>query len=249
MASQSFNPAVPMKRQWGTALRALRRLLANGDDTVQVFRIMRALNGDTSHRNYRRLIASPEGGRLAYRAVELAPRFCDRAWIESFPEGTVGAAYRSFLDRTGYSADGLVEVSVADGAYPPNVEHPFAWFGRRERDIHDIWHVLTGYEADEPLGEACLVAFSYAQTGGLGWAFIGAGAALKSLRITGNTAFAKAVWEGRRHGKRAAWLHLEDYEALMAEPLAAARSRLAIAEPVRYREAQRRLAADGKTGI
>jgi ubiquinone biosynthesis protein COQ4 len=249
VASQIFNPAVPPRREWGTALKALRRLLADGDDTVQVFRIMRALNGDTSHRNYRRLIASPEGGRLAYRRVELAPRLCDRSWIDSFPAGSVGAAYRSFLDRTGYSADGLVEVSVQDGAYPPNVEHPFAWFGRRERDIHGIWHVLTGYEADEPLGEACLVAFSYAQTGGLGWAFIAFGVALKSLRITGNAAFARAVLEGWRHGKRAAWLHYEDYEALMGEPLAAARARLGIAEPVRYREAQRRLAAAGLTGI
>jgi ubiquinone biosynthesis protein COQ4 len=249
MASQSFNPAVPMKRQWGVAFSALRRLLANGDDTVQVFRIMRALNGDTSHRNYRRLIGTPEGGRLAYARVELAPRLCDRAWIDSFPEGSVGAAYRAFLDRTGYSADGLAEVSYEDAPYPPGLEHPYAWFGRRERDIHDLWHVLTGYEADEPLGEACLVAFSYAQTGGLGWALIGAGAALKSLRITGNTAFARAVWEGWRHGKRAAWLHAEDYEALMAEPLEAARERLRIAEPVRYREAQRRLAAAGLKGI
>lgn len=249
MASQSFNPAVPMKREWGTALKALRRLLADGDDTVQVFRIMRALNGDTSHRNYRRLIASPEGGRLAYRRVELAPRLCDRAWVDSFPEGSVGAAYRSFLDRTGYSADGLAEVSVADTDIPPNVEHPYAWFGRRERDIHDVWHVLTGYEADEPLGEACLVAFSFAQTGGLGWAAIAVGAALKSLRITGNTAFARAVWEGWRHGKRAAWLHAEDYEALMGEPLAAARARLGIAGPARYREAQKRLDAAGLSGI
>jgi ubiquinone biosynthesis protein COQ4 len=249
MASQSFNPAVPMKRDWSTALKALRRLLANGDDTVQVFRIMRALNADTSHRNYRRLIASMEGGRLAYERVELAPRFCDRGWIDSFAEGSVGAAYRAFLDRTGYSADGLAQVSVADTEIPPNLEHPYAWFGRRERDVHDIWHVLTGYEADEPLGEACLVAFSYAQTGGLGWAFIGAGAALKSLRITGNSAFARAVWEGYRHGRRAAWLHLEDYEALMAEPLGTARSRLRIAEPARYREAQRRLAAAGLTGL
>ncbi|HEX8448889.1 MAG TPA: Coq4 family protein, partial [Allosphingosinicella sp.] len=119
----------------------------------------------------------------------------------------------------------------------------------RERDVHDIWHVLTGYEADEPLGEACLVAFSFAQTGGLGWAFIGAGAALKSLRITGNTAFARAVWEGWRHGRRAAWLHGEDYQALMAEPLESARARLWIAEPVRYREAQRRLAEAGLKGI
>ncbi|HEX8239412.1 MAG TPA: Coq4 family protein [Allosphingosinicella sp.] len=249
MASQSFNPAVPMKREWGTALRALRRLLANGDDTVQVFRIMRALNGDTSHRNYRRLIASAEGGRLAYERVELAPRLCDRGWIDSFPDGSVGAAYRAFLDRTGYSADGLAQASIAETEIPPNVEHPYAWFGRRERDVHDIWHVLTGYEADEPLGEACLVAFSYAQTGGLGWAAIAVGAALKSLRITGNAAFARAVWEGYGHGKRAGWLHLEDYEALMGEKLEAARARLRIGEPARYREAQRRLAAAGLKGI
>jgi ubiquinone biosynthesis protein COQ4 len=249
MATQSFNPAVPMKREWGTALRALRRLLANGDDTVQVFRIMRALNADTTHRNYRRLIASLEGGRLAYERVELAPRLCDRAWIDSFPDGSVGAAYRAFLDRTGYSADGLAEVSIAETDIPRNVEHPYAWFGRRERDIHDIWHVLTGYEADEPLGEACLVAFSYAQTGGLGWAAIAAGAALKSLRVTGNAAFARAVWEGYRQGKRAAWLHEEDYEALMGEPLEAARARLKIAEPLRYREARKRLVEAGLTGI
>ncbi|MEO7178528.1 MAG: Coq4 family protein [Allosphingosinicella sp.] len=249
MASQSFNPAVPMKREWGTALRALRRLLADGDDTVQVFRIMRALNGDTSHRNYRRLIASAEGGRLAYERVELAPRLCDRAWIDSFTEGSVGAAYRGFLDRTGYSADGLAQLSIAETEIPANIEHPYAWFGRRERDVHDLWHVLTGYEADEPLGEACLVAFSYAQTGGLGWAFIGAGAALKSLRITGNPAFARAVLEGYRHGLRAGWLHGEDYQALMAEPIDAARARLRIAEPSRYREAQKRLAEAGLKGI
>jgi len=249
VATQNFNPAVPMKREWGTAFRALRRLLADGDDTVQVFRIMRALNADTSHRNYRRLIGTMEGGRLAYERVELAPRLCDRAWIESFPNGSVGAAYRAFLDRTGYSAEGLAEISVAETDIPRNVEHPYAWFGRRERDIHDIWHVLTGYEADEPLGEACLVAFSYAQTGGLGWAAIAVGAALKSLRITRETAFARAVWEGWRHGRRAAWLHAEDYEALMAEPLARARTRLRIADPRRYREARRRLAAAGIKGI
>ena len=244
-----FNPAVPLRRQWGVALGALRRLLANGDDTVQVFYIMRALNGDTSHRNYHKLLNSAQGGRLAYRRVELAERLSDRAWVDGFAEGTVGAAYRHFLDRTGYSAMGLVEVSRADGAYPRDLEHPYAWFGRRERDIHDLWHVLTGYEADEPLGEACLVAFSYAQTGGLGWAFIAAGAALKSLRITRSFAFARAVREGYRHGKRAAWLTGEDYEALMAEPIDAARRRLNLAEPVRYREAQQQLIAAGLRGI
>lgn len=248
--NQPFNPGIPMKREWGTALSALRRLLANGDDTEQVFRIMRALNGDVIQRNYRKLMRMPGGGRLAYRRVELAERLSDRGWVDSFAEGSVGAQYRSFLDATGYSARGLAEISMtAIGGEELDLEHPYSWMGRRERDIHDIWHVVTGYKADEHLGEACLVAFSYAQTGGLGWAFIAAGAALKSLRVTGRRDFLKAVIEGYRHGKRAKWLHGEDYEALLAEPLDAARRRLNIAEPVRYRAAQASLAEQGLSGI
>ncbi|HEY0044710.1 MAG TPA: Coq4 family protein [Allosphingosinicella sp.] len=249
MATQSFNPAIPQRRDWGAAWRALRRLLADGNDTVQVFHIMRALNGGNSQRGYHRLLQTPDGGRLAYERAELAARFADRTWIDSFPEGTVGAAYRAFLDRTGYSADGLVEVSVTDTDYPRDLEHPYAWYGRRERDVHDIWHILTGYQADEPLGEACLVAFSYAQTKGLGWAFIAGGAAAKSLKITRSRAFARAVAEGYRNGRRAAWLPAEDYLRLMAEPIAEARARLRIPEPHLYRAAQDQLRTIGKTGI
>lgn len=235
-------------REWGTALRALVRLLRNADDTIQVFRIMRALNGDIAGRNYRKLLKTPDGGRLAYRRIELAERFSDRAWIDSFPAGTVAAAYREFLDRTGYSAQGLVELSTAEG-FGAQAEHPHAWFGRRERDIHDIWHILTGYQADEPLGEACLAAFSYGQTKGLGWAFIAGGAALKSMRITGKTSFARAVLEGYRRGKRAAWLSAEDYEAVMAEPLDRARLRLRIDPTVAYDKAQAELREMRATGI
>lgn len=246
---QAIDWGKPRKREWGTALRALLRLLGNADDTVQVFRIMRALNGDTVQKNYRRMLTTAQGGRLAYQRLELSQRLSDRAWIDSLPEGSVGAAYRAFLDRTGYSAQGLADVSYADAEVERGVEHPHAWFGRRERDIHDIWHILTGYQADEPLGEACLVAFSYSQTGGLGWAFIAAGAALKSLKVTGKSTFAKAVLEGRRHGKRASWLSAEDYEALMYEPLDAARKRLGIAEPKIYRRAQAELQAAGLIGL
>ena len=106
-----INAGLPMKRDWRTAFTALRKLMANGDDTVQVFRIMRALNADTSHKNYRKLLGTVEGGRAAYRRVDLAERFSDRAWLDSLPEGSVGAHYRAFLDRTGFSAKGLAEIS------------------------------------------------------------------------------------------------------------------------------------------
>jgi ubiquinone biosynthesis protein COQ4 len=241
-------PGTSTRRDWKAAFTALRKLLRDGNDTVQVFRIMRALNADTAARNYHKLLGQPGGGRIAYRRTELMKLFGDPEYIAGFRPGTVGAAYRDFLHRTGYSAAGLAEVSMADNV-PHDAEHPYAWFGRRERDIHDIWHVLTGYQADEPLGEACLVAFSYAQTKGLGWAAIAVGASLKARRVTGSWIFARAVIEGYRNGKRAAWLSGEDYEQLMHEPIDQARRRLRIPDPVRYREAQAALAAWGQTGL
>ena len=232
-------PGTNGRRDWRTAFDAIRILMADGDDTTQVFRIMRALNVGNAPLNYARLIATSEGGRLACEQVELAERFSDPAFVAKFAPGTVGAAYRTFLETTGYSADGLVEVSKVISE--DQVQHPYAWFGRRVRDTHDIWHVLTGYKADESLGEACLVAFSYAQVGGLGWAFIGGAAALKSLSVTRGTLFARAVWEGYHNGRRAKWISGEDYEALLAEPIDAARARLGIATPVAYLKAQHEL--------
>ncbi|MEG3163472.1 Coq4 family protein [Sphingomonas sp. PB2P19] len=236
-------PGTSGRREWRTAIDAIGKLLANGDDTTQVFRIMRALNVGNSAINYARLIATEQGGRIAYERVELATRFADPAFVAAFKPGTVGAAYRQFLESTGYSADGLVEVSKV-APMLDDMAHPYAWFGRRVRDCHDIWHVLTGYKADESLGEAALVAFSYAQVGGLGWAVIGGAAALKSLKVTKGTLFARAVWEGYRNGRRAKWIAGEDYLQLLAEPLDAARARLGIREPVVYLRAQRELGAE-----
>jgi ubiquinone biosynthesis protein COQ4 len=226
------------RRDWRGALSAVRKLLADPEDTVQVFRIMAALNAGIARKNYLRLLTTPEGGRIAYSRVELVNVLTDRAWLAQFAPGTVGAAYRSFLDKTGFSADGLAAVSNEDNTRAPDMAHPYAWFGRRERDIHDIWHTLTGYQANDPLGELCLVAFSYAQTKGLGWGFIALAGALKSFGEQHGKLVRRAIREGYRHGRDAAWLHNEDIEHLFAEPLGAARARLRIAAPVAYERAQ-----------
>jgi ubiquinone biosynthesis protein COQ4 len=140
----------------------------------------------------------------------------------------VGAAYRAFVRAERLSADGLADLSRQRLAQIEQA-HPYAWFGRRTRDVHDVWHVLTGYGRD-PLGEACLVAFSYAQIRGLGWGLIAIGAALRS----GDLAAVRAIWQGYRRGCRAAWLLGEDYEQLLREPLEAARRNLGITPPTAY---------------
>jgi ubiquinone biosynthesis protein COQ4 len=225
-----FRAASP-KMEWGHALSSLRRLLNDKEDTTAVFEIMRALNGSSTAKGYLRLLQTPQGGRIAYERPEFAQRLMDDAWLDSMPEGSVGAAYRSFIREEQLSADGLAEIS-RQGASAIDEPHPYAWMGRRTRDVHDIWHILTGYHRDG-LGEACLVAFSYAQTKGLGWALIGLGAASRA-RKAGTYPYVKAIWQGYRRGRAAKWLLGQDYERLMAEPLDAARRRLNITPPTIY---------------
>ena len=225
------------RRDWRGALHAVRKLLADPDDTTQVFKVMAALNGCTSAKNYNRLLQTPKGGAIAYRREELVGKLTDPAFLAQFAPGTVGAAYRAFLKTTGFSADGLAAVSKEVHG-DDKIAHPYAWFGRRERDIHDIWHTLTGYHANDPLGELCLVAFSYAQSKGLGWSFIAIAGALKSLGGPHSLAIIRAIWEGYRHGRAASWLHAEEVETLFAEPLEAARARLNIAAPIAYEKAR-----------
>jgi ubiquinone biosynthesis protein COQ4 len=219
------------RRNWGVALKALRKVLNDKEDTGQVFELLGALNGDATSRNYARLLRTHAGGRLAYERVELAPRLMDDAWLDSFADGTVGAAYRHFVRSENLSADGLVEISRQRRARVDE-RHPLAWFGRRVRDTHDIWHILSGYHRDA-LGEACLVAFTYAQTRALGWAVLATGAALRP-RAGKQADYVKAIWQGYQRGKAAAWLPGEDYEALMREPLDAARARLGITPATAY---------------
>jgi ubiquinone biosynthesis protein COQ4 len=216
---------------WGHALRSLQRLLNDKEDTRQVFEIMRALNGSSTAKGYQRLLTTTEGGRIAYERQEFSSKLMDDAWLDSLPAGSVGAAYRDFIRSEQLSAEGLAEIS-REGIETVDEPHPYAWFGRRTRDVHDIWHILSGYHRDG-LGEACLVAFSYAQTKGLGWALIALGAVSRA-RKSKEHPYVKAIWQGYRRGKAASWLLGEDYERLMAEPLEAARRRLNITPPTIY---------------
>lgn len=216
------------------ALRALGRLLKDKEDTAQVFEIMRALSGRSIPDGYAKLLKSPAGGSIAFRHQELADILSDKEFLSRLPEGSVGRAYLHFTTSENISAQGLIEESrkgMEDDAL--DSEHPYAWYGRRMRDIHDLWHVLTGYGRDA-LGETCVVSFSYAQTKSYGFALIGAAGALKLRSEVGGHPFVGAAWQAYRNGAKAAWLPGEDYVRLLSENLDAARARLNIARPTIY---------------
>lgn len=206
------------------ALRAFRALVRNKEDTAQVFEIMRALSGRSIRRGYDRMLGTMEGGRQAFLRDELAHRLDDPQWLAQFAPGTVGGAYREFREARGFTAEGLADEARKIGGIV-DAQHPVIWYSRRIRDIHDVWHVLTGYETDA-LGEACVVSFSHAQTGNLGFAFIGLGAAREIRRENRSVPARRAVLQAWRIGRKARWLPGLDYEALFAEPLESARVRL-----------------------
>ncbi|MBN8528342.1 MAG: ubiquinone biosynthesis protein [Caulobacterales bacterium] len=214
------------------AVRAFRRLVRDKEDTAQVFEIMQALTGRSLHRGYDRMLESWEGGRQAFLRDELALKLDDPIWLAQFEPGTVGAAYRGFREARGFTAQGLADEAKK---VSPRVDapHPVVWYSRRIRDVHDIWHVLTGYGTDA-LGEACVVAFSHAQTGNLGFAFIGLGAAREIRREDRSVPSRRAVWQAWRIGRRTRWLPGLDYEALFALPLETARERLGMSAPTVY---------------
>jgi ubiquinone biosynthesis protein COQ4 len=223
----------PLKVQPLRALKAIRKLLADKDDTVQVFEIMQALNGQSTAKAYRRLMSTASGGKIAYDRVEIAPLLSDDALVDSFAPNTVGGAYRRFVRAEGLSAEGLAEESSKARGATADIPHPVAWFGRRIRDTHDIWHILTGYHRDG-LGELCLVAFSYAQTKSLGWALIALGGVVQAFKLGHGRRTAAIVWQAYRNGQKAAWLPGQDFVTLLNEPLDAARARLNIGRPTLY---------------
>jgi len=232
---KGFTPApdtklAPLRRDWPKALRALRKLLGDKDDTVQVFEIMRALNGSATRDAYNKLLGTVGGGRMAYERRELSELLMDRAALAQYPAGTLAAHYLAFTTAGQIDAEGLADVSrQVERESGIDLAHPYAWFGRRTRDVHDFWHILTGYDLTG-LGEACLVAFSYAQTRAMGWAVIATGAALRGRKNKAHP-YARAIWEGYKRGKSAAWLLGEDYEAMLGEQLEPLRARLGLTPP------------------
>jgi ubiquinone biosynthesis protein COQ4 len=219
-----FEPLRPQRLEPIKAFRAFRKLVRNKEDTAQVFEIMRALSGRSIGRGYNRLLKTMEGGRQAFLREELAHKLDDPVWLARFGPGTVGAAYREFREVRGFTAEGLAD-EARKVAPLVDAQHPVIWYSRRIRDIHDVWHVLTGYGTDA-LGEACVVSFSYAQTGNLGFAFIGWGAAREIQREVPSVPARRAVWQAWNNGRTARWLPGLDYEALFEQPLEVARARL-----------------------
>ena len=209
------------------AIRAVRRLMADPEDTSQVFTIFRALRGKSGIKAFRRFAASPTGTRVLRERRRLLDTLSDRARLAALPPESFGRRYFEFMNSENLTAEGLVQASQSWENDPVPAEMEL--FRARMRDAHDLTHVLTGYGRDG-LGEACLLAFMYAHNRNRGALLI----LLMGLKRMPRVA-RRAVFEAWRNGKKAHWLPHQDFEALLPRPLEDIRRELDIAHPAAYR--------------
>ncbi len=240
---ESFNklPIRPVK-----AWRHFKKLMANKEDTEQVFHIINALNGNSQRKQYLAFVQSESGQNRIAAKISLPPLLDDHDTLRQLPDGSLGRAYVDFMEQEGLSAQGLVdEYARFDTGFMDQYPDTVQWYFNRRRDTHDLLHVLTGYGRDA-LGEACVLAFSYAVNKGLGVAFIAYGAGME-LRKTApkNTKIMAAIHEGYKIGKTAEDILNYDIMKLLARPLDAVRKEMGITHPAAYDRAHDIMRANG----
>ena len=221
------------------AYRAVRKLMQNREDTRQVFLLIDALRGKTTLRQLARFRQTEFGQRALAERRRLFDRLEDWETLKALPAGTLGRAYYEFMASENLSAAGLAKVSTI-----PQSSDDSIWFRERNREMHDLLHIVTGYGRD-PLGEASLVAFSYAQTRQLGFAVIALFASRRISQARPGQPIRRVIFEGYRRGRRAHWLIGADWETLLSRSVEEIRQQYAVPPAYYYPKV---IAAIGDSG-
>ena len=214
------------------AFATLGELRKDPNRTDLVGEFIGLLTGPSADRLFRRVWADPVGRSILEEGRDLRATLADRPYLSSLPAGSLGRAYFDWTSTRDFTADGLArEIShqVVRGRKDAR-----STMGTRVVDMHDLWHVLNGWDSDIN-GEIHLLGYSYAQLGGWAWLILGliANSILATRgRFEGIGYLCKAI----RRGRRAALLVAVDWEAMLPLPLEEVRRQLSIPNPEAYRK-------------
>jgi ubiquinone biosynthesis protein COQ4 len=208
--------------------RALAALIRDPDDLPQVFTLIESVSGTAPHRLLWKFKRTESGARMLREKPDIVPLLANREALRTLPEGSLGRAYLAFVESEGITAEGIVSAS-SEGRSNRAPPEAFAYLQARMRDTHDLWHAAIGYKGDV-VGELSLLAFTLAQNWNLGLALIIVTALIKGL----GRSESGLVFDGFRRGRSAAWLPAQEWESMLALPLAQVRERLKLKAPPVY---------------
>lgn len=219
------------------ALGHFRELLKDKENTAEVFKIYDALPSGQYIDRVRALTLSPHGDALRASEPFLPAILDDHVALRKAPAGSVAHAYCDFMEREGLTAAGLVEEFEKVGR--PTYDDLMQWFGFRQRDTHDLMHVLTGYGRDA-LGEQCVLLFTHGQNPSHGHLLLDYAGSFHLKKLVQTRApVLKAIRQAHRTGKACPPLVGLSIRELLMRNLEEARAELNIPEPHWYRECHR----------
>lgn len=238
------NPERPQpRRDVPKALRTFGELIKDKENTALVFKIYEALPSKSFIPRARAMTLSAKGQALRAAEPFLPPMLDDHDALRAMPAGSVAHAYIEFMQREGLSAAGLVAESDKTGR--PKYDDLIEWYGFRQRDTHDLLHILTGYGRDA-LGEQCVLLFTHGQQPSPGHLLLGyAGSYNIVKQVKSKAPVFRAVREAQRMGRACPPIAEMSIRELLAMDLAEARAKFGIAEPEWYRRCHAVWQAEG----
>lgn len=216
------------------AHRAMAVLAEDPDDTVAAIQVIDAMAGKSPQRCFKRFKRSAKGRRILEQKQELYDILSDLDRLGAMPEGSLGKEIWRFYTVEELSAEGLKDASEEASGGSGIDKTDAGLYGRRMRDLHDVFHVVTGYGRDLR-GEVGCLAFTFAQTWNTGIGYL----VYDSLKSAGwRSAQGRFIRDAFRRGRRSQWLVDQDWENLLEQPLEQLRIELGVGRAPVYEQAR-----------
>tara|TARA_B100001121_G_scaffold121013_1_gene106139 strand:- start:1320 stop:2096 length:777 start_codon:yes stop_codon:yes gene_type:complete len=215
------------------AIKALIALSKNNEDTSQVFHVIDALKGSSDRKYFKIFSKSEIGKKILKERVNLLDTLKDKDTLSKLPKNSLGYKYYEFIYKENLSPEELINASESSKKEFGNRTDDEIFFNTRKRDMHDLWHVTTGYGRDA-LGELSLLAFTYAQEQNRGVGAIALYGYWKVGREFPNFNLRKVIREGYENGKNATLWSCEDWEKLIKMPIDEVREKINAKKPKLY---------------
>jgi len=230
------DPARPEPRySLPRAFKNFRFLMKDKENTGLVFKIYESLPPKTFFPRVQALGLSERGDYLRRTEPNLPEILDNHAALRRTPKGSLAHAYCDFMESEGLTAAGLV--ADAESLGRPKYNDLVQWFGDRSRDLHDLFHVLTGYGRDA-FGEYCVLLFTHGQSPSQGHLLIGYAGSLNIIgTVRGSRApVIAAARQAKASGKGSPKLIEQPIRELLNQPFDAVRTALNIPEPTLYQQ-------------
>ncbi|MCR9096170.1 MAG: Coq4 family protein [bacterium] len=228
---------MPLSTRFENLRSAIRKIRLQGKDpeavapAVQSFDALSLALGRGDATMLARMRATTLGRRLLDERHDALALVADRDRLRAMPEGSLGRTYCAFAEDNGLYPEHLAEeVRVARAeteGFVPDASPEVAYLHDRFRDLHDLWHVVTGYGTDMA-GELAIVNFQAVQ---VGYRAMTISSWLQLIGIalrTGRFDVLVTGFRGRRRGRGADYLLAADWERLLPLPLEEVRRELGV---------------------